>query len=61
LTENTIIKITETNGRLVFQTRALGGQANWNGKDYNGRQVSSGIYLVIADGKLAGKIVFISK
>ncbi|MGZ8537682.1 MAG: hypothetical protein ACXWV9_05420, partial [Flavisolibacter sp.] len=61
LTENTIVKITETNGRLVFQTRALGGQAIWNGKDYQGRQVSSGIYLVIADGKMVGKIVFISK
>jgi hypothetical protein len=66
LPENSIVKITETNGRLVYQTRSLGGQAVWNGKDYKGRQASSGIYLVIAeDGskqdKVVAKIVFISK
>lgn len=66
LPENSIVKITETNGRLVYQTRALGGQAVWNGKDYKGQQVSSGIYLVIAEDenkqeKTVSKIVFISK
>jgi len=66
LPENSIVKITETNGRLVYQTRSLGGQAVWNGKDYKGRQVSSGIYLVIAEDdnkqeKVVAKIVFISK
>jgi hypothetical protein len=64
--ENSIVKITETNGRLVFQTRALGGQATWNGKDYTGRQASSGVYLVIAEDeskqeKIVAKIVFVSK
>lgn len=64
--ENSIVKITETNGRLVYQTRSLGGQATWNGKDYKGRQASSGIYLVIAEDdnkqeKVVAKIVFISK
>jgi hypothetical protein len=66
LPENSIVKITETNGRLVYQARATGGQAVWNGKDYNGRQVASGIYLVIAEDdnkqqKVVTKIVFISK
>lgn len=66
LPENSIVKITETSGRLVYQTRSLGGQAVWNGKDYRGQQASSGIYLVIAvDGakqeKVVAKIVFISK
>jgi hypothetical protein len=64
--ENSVVKITETNGRLVYQTRSLGGQAVWNGKDYKGRQASSGIYLVIAEDenkqeKVVAKIVFISK
>jgi ligand-binding sensor domain-containing protein len=64
--ENSIVKITETNGRLVYQTRASGGQAVWNGKDYKGRQASSGIYIVIAEDedkqeKVVAKIVFISK
>lgn len=43
-----IVKITEPDGRLVHQTRALGGQAVWNGRNYRGERVSSGAYLVIA-------------
>ncbi|HEY0041856.1 MAG TPA: T9SS type A sorting domain-containing protein, partial [Flavisolibacter sp.] len=46
--ENTVVKITEANGRLVYQTRSLGGQATWNGKDYKGMKAASGVYLVIA-------------
>lgn len=62
--ENTVVKITETNGRLVYQTRSLGGQAVWNGKDYKGIKASSGVYLVIAvdalgEEKVVGKIVFV--
>ena len=65
LAENSIVKITEIDGRLVFQTKALGGQAIWNGQDYKGRKISSGIYLVLVsnDGKTekkATKIIFIS-
>src|SRR6185436_17130474 len=45
ITNNAIVKITEMDGRLVYQTRALGGQAIWNGKDYRGRIASSGVYL----------------
>jgi ligand-binding sensor domain-containing protein len=52
LTENTLIKITELNGRLVYQTRSLGGQAVWNGRDYLGNKIASGVYLILArDGK----------
>lgn len=63
---NAIVKITEMDGRLVYQTRALGGQAVWDGKDYKGRRISTGVYLVLVsnDGrteKTAAKIVFISK
>lgn len=66
LPENSVVKITETNGRLVYQTRARGGQATWNGKDYNGRQAASGVYFVIAiddlkEEKIVTKIVFIGK
>jgi len=66
LPENSIVKITETNGRLLYQMRSSGGQAIWTGKDYKGRQVSSGIYLVLAEDdtkqeKVVAKIVFISK
>jgi len=66
LKENSYVKITELNGRLVFQSRALGGQAIWNGRDLKGNHVSSGVYLVlITDAqrqeRAAGKIVFIAK
>lgn len=43
-----MVKITEPDGRLVHQTRALGGQAVWNGRNYRGERVASGAYLVIA-------------
>ena len=66
LVDNSIVKITEMDGRLVYQTRALGGQAVWDGKDYKGRKISSGVYLVLVsdDGRkenLATKIIFINK
>lgn len=46
LPENSWIKITELDGRLVYQARSLGGQAIWNGKNYKGEKVSSNVYLV---------------
>jgi ligand-binding sensor domain-containing protein len=46
LVNNANVKIVEPNGRLVFETRALGGQAVWNGKNYKGEKVASGVYLV---------------
>lgn len=66
IANNAIVKITEMDGRLVYETRALGGQAIWNGKDYKGRTISSGIYLVLVSDdnhqqKLATKIVFVQK
>jgi hypothetical protein len=47
LVDNALVKIAELDGRLVYQTRALGGQAIWNGKNYKGEQIASGVYLVI--------------
>ena len=63
---NAIVKITELDGRLVYQTRALGGQAIWDGRDYKGRKISTGVYLVLVSNderneKTAAKIVFINK
>jgi hypothetical protein len=60
LPENTVVKITEANGRLVYQTRSLGGQAVWNGKDYKGVKSASGVYLVIA-GDAAGNEKVVTK
>jgi ligand-binding sensor domain-containing protein len=65
LVENAIVKITELNGRLVYETRALGGQAIWDGKTYEGKKVATGIYLVFVrddagNEKGVGKILITS-
>lgn len=64
LVNNAIVKITELDGRLVYQTRALGGQAVWNGKNYRGQTISSGVYLVLISDetgkeKMATKVFFV--
>ncbi len=50
LAENANVKITDINGRLVFETTALGGQAIWDGNSYDGRRAASGVYLVFSTG-----------
>lgn len=72
LVNNAIVKITELDGRLVYQTRALGGQAVWDGRNYRGQKISSGAYLVLVSDegsnmitgkkeRTAAKIFFIQK
>jgi len=46
LIENTIVKITDVSGNLVFETKSLGGQASWDGRNFNRRRVSTGVYIV---------------
>ena len=48
LVDNAFIKITDVVGNLVYQSKAQGGQAVWNGKDYTGRRVNTGVYLVLS-------------
>jgi len=62
LSENADVRITDIRGQLVYRTTALGGQAVWNGKDYTGRGVQTGVYLIFAinrDGseKNIGKLI----
>ncbi|MEA3443113.1 MAG: two-component regulator propeller domain-containing protein [Bacteroidota bacterium] len=45
-TAEAIVKITDVSGNLVYETESLGGQAIWDGKDFSGRKVSTGVYLV---------------
>ncbi|RYY86546.1 MAG: hypothetical protein EOO15_14255 [Chitinophagaceae bacterium] len=66
LKEGSYVKITELNGRLVYQTRSFGGQAIWNGADYRGKAAASGVYLVLVteegqQEKAVGKIVFLAR
>jgi hypothetical protein len=48
LSANAWVKITDVAGKLVYETRATGGTVAWNGRDYNGRRPSSGVYLVFS-------------
>ena len=43
------VRITDIDGHLVFKTRALGGQAIWDGRDFHGSEVASGVYLVFSN------------
>lgn len=46
LMRNSEIRITDISGNLVYETVSDGGQATWNLKTYNGRHVTTGVYLV---------------
>ncbi len=42
------VKITDINGKLVYETNSFGGQAIWDGRDFQGRKVATGVYLVFS-------------
>ena len=65
LVNNADIKITDISGTLIYKTVAEGGQAVWNGKNFNGEKAKTGVYLVFssnADGSetIVTKIMFIN-
>jgi len=60
LIENADIKITDITGNLVYQTKALGGQAIWYGKNFKGEKSSSGVYMVFCSNDDGSK-TFITK
>lgn len=47
LAENSVVKITDIKGDLLYETFVKGGMAVWNGKRPDGKRVSSGVYLAI--------------
>jgi hypothetical protein len=40
------VKITDITGNLVYETTALGGLAVWDGRNFRGDRVQTGVYLV---------------
>lgn len=60
LIENADVKITDVNGGLVYQTKALGGQAIWYGRNFKGERSHSGVYLVFCSNDDGSK-TFITK
>jgi len=47
LSDESIVKITDISGNLVFETTSFGGTATWDGLDFNGNRVSTGVYLFL--------------
>ncbi|MCT4640504.1 MAG: hypothetical protein N4A72_22595 [Bacteroidales bacterium] len=46
LVEKSLVKVTDSAGKLVFESESLGGRLVWDGKNSNGDYVSSGVYLI---------------
>lgn len=64
LKTNSLCKITDSSGKLVWQGYSNGGQLVWDGKDHYGNRPASGVYYVMAsdeDGKekIVTKFVFV--
>lgn len=46
LIDEAIVKITDVHGNLVYQTKSLGGQVEWNLRNFSGARVTSGVYMI---------------
>lgn len=49
------VKITDISGNIVYETNANGGQATWDGKNFSGSRVSTGVYLVFCSNEDGSK------
>lgn len=47
LMENSTVKITDTAGRLVYETNSHGSLATWDGNNTHGNRVPTGVYIVM--------------
>lgn len=70
LVDNSLIKITDSAGHIVFTTLSEGGLALWNLNDISGKRPVSGVYYIFAsprnnlsggvEGELVAKIMIIN-
>lgn len=49
LMENSVVKIADTAGNVVYQTTSEGGMASWPCTNQAGKAVKSGVYYIIAN------------
>ena len=64
LITDAVVKITDISGNLIYETVALGGQAVWDGRSFEGKKAHTGVYLVFCsdeDGNLTHvtKLLFV--
>ncbi len=67
LMDDSLVKIADTSGNILFQTKSSGGMVTWNGCNTSGQRVRSGVYYVFAStggdsssGKVVTKILVIN-
>lgn len=48
LMENSLVKITDAQGSVIFQGKSEGGMVVWDGCNFGGERVRSGVYFVLA-------------
>jgi ligand-binding sensor domain-containing protein len=48
LMDNSVVKITDESGNLVWETKSTGGQIEWPVKNLSGARAASGVYIVYA-------------
>lgn len=57
LATDSIIKITDISGKLVWQTQSNGGTATWDVRDYKGQRAATGVYLIFSITQDAGESI----
>ena len=65
LRENSIVKITDVSGRLIYESISNGGTATWNTRTLDGERARTGVYLVYAtdsefEESFVGKIIVVN-
>ena len=66
LAESTSINVIGVDGTVVNSLEAEGGRITWNGFDYNGNRLGTGVYYVVAignndsTGKGIGKVIIVN-
>jgi hypothetical protein len=58
------VRITDISGNSVAHLKSIGGQAVWDGKNFNGEDVASGVYLIFSSAEegnqtASGKVLII--
>lgn len=48
LVNDAYVKITDVSGNLIYETRANGGMATWDGRNFSGRRAATGVYLIFS-------------
>ncbi|MFB0924163.1 MAG: hypothetical protein QMB65_02585 [Vicingaceae bacterium] len=60
LVKDTDVRITDISGNIVYQTTSFGGQAVWDGNDFNGNTDQTGVYMIFK-GSPQGELKAVAK